>query len=480
MKPRLFRKYIFSSVALMLVCLSIVLVITSFFLHGYIFEDRKKALNTSCLSTSVMLSGTKISDINALNQLHALNSDENIIIFANLEGYAIGCSCDDWFAMSTCDHVGFRIPNSVLYEVQSESYTNTGKFIPSIDKEYIICGSSVYNPYNGSLNGYVFAASPVSYVDNFIATFIKIYLLAVIIPLLIFLAAEFFISYSAARPLLLMSEAAKNMANGDFSKRISVKRKDEIGELAQSFNLLAEALQRTEYTRRSFIANVSHELRTPMTSIGGFIDGIIDGTIKKDETEKYLSIVSNEIKRLSRVVQSMLNLSKLEAGEQHLEPSEFDLSKIVIETVISKEQSVNNKQIEIIGLSSLKKNTIYADYDLIYQVVYNLVDNAVKFINKGGRIIFSINDIDENTVEFTVKNTGDLIKKEDAPYVFERFFKGDKSRAGKKDSTGLGLYIVKTIVELHNGSVFVSVEDNKYTVFSVRIPKKYIPGLKLI
>ena len=480
MKPRLFRKYIFTSVALVLVCLMVILAITSFFLRNYIFEERKKSLSSTCISTSVMLAESSLNDGYALMHLHALNDDENIVLFADADGLVVGCSCDDWFAMSTCDHVGFNIDKSVLLKTQAETYYNTGIFIPKVDEEYIVCATSVYNSFNTSINGYVIAVSPVSGVDNFIDTFVKIYLLSIILPLLMFFAAEYVISLRTVNPLLQMSEAAKSMADGDFSKRITVKRKDEIGELAESFNQLAEALQRTEYTRRSFIANVSHELRTPMTSIGGFIDGIIDGTISKSETNKYLSIVSVEIKRLSRIVQSMLNLSKLEAGEQHLDPSRFDLSKIIVETVISKEQAINNKEIEIEGLNSLPKQLIYADYDLIYQVIYNLVDNAVKFTNKGGCIIFDITDIDKDTVEFSVKNNGDTISQEDIPFVFERFYKGDKSRANKKDSTGLGLYIAKTIIDLHNGSIFASIEEDKHTVFTVRLPKKYVSGPNLL
>ncbi len=480
MKPRLFRKYIFTSVALLLICLTVILVITSYFLRKYMYQERRNSLNSTCISTAVMLSGSNLSNNNSLIHLHALNDSEDIVLFADADGYVIGCSCDDWFAMSTCDHVGFHISPNILSQAQNDSYFSTGRLIPGIEKDYITCAVNVYNPYNMSTYGYVFAASPVSKVENFITTFNKIYLYSLIVPLIIFFAVEYIISRRTVKPLIQMSEAAKSMSDGDFSKRINVRRNDEIGELADSFNQLAEALQRTEFTRRSFIANVSHELRTPMTSIGGFIDGIIDGTIPKDETNKYLSIVSNEIKRLSRIVQSMLNLSKLEAGEQHLEPSEFDLTKIIVETVISKEHAINNKQIEIIGLNSLKKQQIYADYDLIYQVIYNLVDNAVKFINKGGCIIFSVTDKDENTVEFSVKNSGNVIAKDDIPFVFERFYKGDKSRAGNKDSSGLGSYIVKTIVGLHNGSISVSTEDDKYTVFTVRLPKKYVSGPNLL
>ncbi|MBQ0111293.1 MAG: HAMP domain-containing histidine kinase, partial [Oscillospiraceae bacterium] len=367
-----------------------------------------------------------------------------------------------------------------LDEAQKDNFEQIGKFIPSQNEQYITAATTVYRNDIGAICGYVFASSPVKGVDEFLSSFASIFIISAIIPVLIYFIVEYIISYTTTKPLILMSEAAKSMANGDFSKRINVKRKDEIGELVDSFNQLAEALQRTEFTRRSFIANVSHELRTPMTSIGGFIDGIIDGTVRKEDSKRYLSIVSNEIKRLSRIVQSMLNLSKLEAGEQHLSPSEFDVSKIIIETVISKETSINGKHIDIIGLDNLGNHIIFADYDLIYQVIYNLVDNAVKFNIDGGFIEFSVKEIKDENIEFSVKNSGDTINVDDMPYIFERFYKGDKSRASKKDSTGLGLYITQTIIKLHNGKIYADVVDGEFTAFTVVLPKKYITGPNLL
>lgn len=259
------------------------------------------------------------------------------------------------------------------------------------------------------------------------------------------------------------------MAKGDFSKRIPVTSDDEIGELAVSFNQMTNSLARLEGMRKSFVADVSHELKTPMTTIGGFIDGIIDGTIDEGKQKYYLSLVSDEVKRLSRMVESMLSLSRLESDEFFLKPEKFDFRDLLLSVVISQEQRIEKKELEIKGLDGVCSATVYADRDLIHRVVYNLVDNAIKFTDSGGVLSFSL-EVDSQNMSFTVKNTGNGIPKSELPYLFERFYKVDKSRSANKKSTGLGLYIVKTIVKKHNGTITVRSLENEYTAFTVSLP----------
>ena len=266
-----------------------------------------------------------------------------------------------------------------------------------------------------------------------------------------------------------MSEAAKAMAKGDFSRRIPVTSDDEIGELAMAFNGMSNSLSRLEEARKSFIANVSHEMRTPMTTIGGFIDGIIDGTIPPDKQDYYLKIVSEEIKRLSRMVQSMLNLSRLESSGFVLKEESFDFREQILGIVIGQEQRIEEKNINIEGLDSLPSVIINADKDLIYQVVYNLLDNAIKFVEKGGTISFSL-DVDSYGAEFSITNSGLGIPRADLPFIFDRFYKLDKSRASNKTSMGLGLYIVKTIIRNHGGTIKVESKENEFTRFSFVLP----------
>lgn len=206
-----------------------------------------------------------------------------------------------------------------------------------------------------------------------------------------------------------------------------------------------------------------------MTTIGGFIDGIIDGTIPHNKQQYYLEIVHNEIKRLSRMVETMLSISRLESKESQLKLENFDFKEQVLGVVISQEQRIEQKGIDILGLDTLPDVTINADKDLIYRVVYNLVDNAIKFTDDGGNIKFNIK-CDSKSLTFRIENTGKGIPQSELPYVFERFYKVDKSRSANKESTGLGLYIVKTIIKKHGGVISVSSVENRFTAFEFTLP----------
>ncbi|MEE0808660.1 MAG: HAMP domain-containing sensor histidine kinase, partial [Acutalibacteraceae bacterium] len=211
------------------------------------------------------------------------------------------------------------------------------------------------------------------------------------------------------------------------------------------------------------------ELKTPMTTIGGFIDGIIDGTIEPERQSHYLGIALAEVKRLSRMVDSMLSLSRLESSEFTPQYEKFDFREQILTVVISQEQRITQNNIEIIGLDELPEVTVNADKDLIYRVIYNLVDNAIKFTGTKGKISFDVKT-DAKNVTFKIKNTGVGIPKSDLPLVFDRFYKVDKSRSYNKESTGLGLYMAKRIIQNHGGSISVSSVENAVTTFEFTLP----------
>lgn len=229
--------------------------------------------------------------------------------------------------------------------------------------------------------------------------------------------------------------------------------------------------------RRSFVSNVSHELRTPMTSIGGFIDGILDGTIPREKADYYLKIVSGEIRRLSRLVVAMLNMSKIESGSFEMKPSNYDISDQIIHILLTFEQRIDEKNIEIQGLENLTPTYIVADTDMIYQVIYNIFDNAVKFANEGGYIRVEMKDLNDS-IEVHIKNSGIGINADELSKVFERFYKVDKSRSLDAKGAGLGLYIVKMMVEMHGGSIWAKSDDEKSAEFIFRLPKTYHPIYK--
>lgn len=304
------------------------------------------------------------------------------------------------------------------------------------------------------------------YVSNIMTSAVTI----MIVAMLIVFIAVFIITRSITEPLGEMEEVTSHIAKGDFSHRVSENYKDrDLTEFAQSLNKMADELAVEEKSRRSFVANVSHELKTPMTSIGGFIDGILDGTIPPEDEKKYLGIVSNEVKRLSRMVVSMLNLSKIEAGEVSLKHTEYDVGKQIFETLLSFEKRIDEGRINIEGFENMGTVPVRADRDLLQQVLYNLIDNAVKFTPKDGTIsVFAENDYENTTV--IIRNSGQGVSSEEISRIFERFYKVDKSRSYDTKGVGLGLYIVKTIINMHDGKISADSKLGEYTEFRFVIP----------
>lgn len=296
---------------------------------------------------------------------------------------------------------------------------------------------------------------------------------ALIISSLIILSAAFAIIYTAAKRLLSpireMTVAAQRFAEGDFSEKLHVTDENELGYLANSLNEMASSLEQLEETRKSFISNVSHELKTPMTTIGGFVDGILDGTIPESQHKHYMKIVSAEVSRLSRLVRSMLNISKYEAGELELSTEDFDILPMILQTLTSFEKSIEEKHIDI-QIESVDGFRINADPDLTGQVIYNLIDNAVKFVNKDGSISFSFSE-DGDMRSVSIRNSGDGLKKKEISKVFDRFYKTDESRGIDPGGVGLGLSIVSSIIKLHGGKIVVSSEQNRYTEFTFSLKK---------
>ena len=353
-------------------------------------------------------------------------------------------------------------------------YTETGTLGGMYKSTHFISVEPIV--VSGKLCGAVIAAQDTDSLHEPVRAMLKMFLFSAILALAIAFVATYVMTYQMTKPLREMSAAAKQYAKGDFSNRISVPYhkvlggdEDEVAELVTAFNSMANALSTIETSRRNFVANVSHELKTPMTTIGGFIDGILDGTIDSSKSTYYLRIVSDEVKRLSRLVTGMLNMSKIEAGQLKIQPKEFDISAMTFKTMLGFERAIDEKKIEIRGLDKVEPLNICADEDMINQVVYNLIDNAVKFTNEGGYIEVAIKSDSEKMI-FSVKNSGKGISREEAGKVFERFYKTDKSRSYDVKGAGLGLYIVKTIIDMHGGQITVNSEPGEYTQFVFWLP----------
>lgn len=257
----------------------------------------------------------------------------------------------------------------------------------------------------------------------------------------------FFITRQMVKPLRVMARVAGEFAEGKFESRVPVSGSSETRELASAFNVMAGQLAALEQTRRDFVANVSHELRSPMTSMQGFLQGMLDGTIPPEEQGKYMQIVLDETRRLSRLVGSLLNLSRMENNETQLAYSDFDIHECVRRVIIAGMSQLDEKQMEVSLSFGDEPLYVHADAEQIEQVLINLVSNAVKYTPEGGHIAISTAQ-DKTCTRVTVSDDGPGVAPEDAPYIFDRFYKADKSHTVGK-GTGLGLAISKRIMEKH-------------------------------
>lgn len=473
MRQKLFKKQFGAIALIVFLSLSAILIILTFMYNNYLADEKYKTLQKSCESTLEFIQYNRENEDKGYNEYSLYHIAHNLatvsdcdIFITDQSGIIRICGCEVWSNDGACDHSGTQFDTVILDSIISSEHNSLDTLGFYSEPHY---SAVVVIENDGQKIGYIIAADSTDEARQLMNRIAYIYVISAIVPLLLMFVAFYIMTYRLTKPLRLMSEASKAMARGDFSRRIPVTRDDEIGQLAVSFNQMTNSLARLEEVRKSFIANVSHELKTPMTTIGGFIDGIMDGTIPQDRQNYYLQIVHDEVKRLSRMVESMLSVSRLESKESELNKTSFDFKEQLLGIVISQEKRIEEKNIEITGLDTLQNVSIKADKDLIYRVIYNLVDNAVKFTNDGGKITFSVK-FDSSNLGFRIENTGSGIPENELPYVFERFYKVDKSRSTDKESTGLGLYIVKTIIKKHGGVISVSSIENQFTAFEFKLP----------
>jgi len=357
-------------------------------------------------------------------------------------------------------YIGAVLSDDIVRELHTaEPYESVG----TLDGFYDTAHYTVAEPFlarDGRAAGYVFVTYEASGFMQVWSGFILTYLLIAVGVLALALILQYIYSRRMARPLLEMASAADRFARGDYSARVSrYDEPDEIGVLTQAFNGMAESLSRTESRRSEFVANVSHELRTPMTAISGFADGLLDGTIPASEERKYLETISSETKRLSRLVRSMLDMSRMQ-DDASARMERFDLSEMVVQTVLSFEERVTQKRLQM--ELHLPEDSIYAmgDVDALTRVVYNLMDNAVKFSDEGKELTVSV--WKENGLAYTsVRNQGATIPREELPLIFDRFHKSDASRSQDRDGVGLGLYMARAIIAAHGQNIFVTSENGE-------------------
>lgn len=412
------------------------------------------------------------------NNLQITADASNTMVFmCNDKGDII--ACDDALKKpyetvrnAVCEeHKAIHIPKAFINKAEVIGYADYTTLGSVFNDTHAVAISPI--KIDQQIMGFSVCVKPISgEITEYFIKLLTSFLLAAVFALVILTLALFFLADKMTKPIRELADAARSYSIGDFSYKVTVPAdKNELTEFIIEFNSMAESLETLEKSRRSFISSVSHEFKTPMTTIGGFINGILDGTIPPEKQNYYLEIVSSEVKRLSKMVNAMLNISRIETGHLELKLERFDISQKLLGTFLTFEQLITDKNISIEGLEELERLIVLGDQSMLDQVTYNLIDNAVKFTNENGKI--SVTARTENRYSyFTITNTGKGIPPAHVKNVFDRFYKVDESRSADVKSTGLGLHLVKKIVELHGGKITVKSVPEEFTEFTVKLPNQ--------
>ncbi len=397
--------------------------------------------------------------------INALSRDGgSYIVVADSRGQLIAYSdnCDQLINHELIDEEAF----SYVKEKQ-ERYLRIGQVDLHRREEVLTVATPILR--SGVFYGAVIIHLPVPFLAAAKNEVIRYFLFAFIVVSVISIFLLLLVAQRIIGPVRKVQRAARAVARGDFNTKLDIHTGDEIGELATDFNAMTLSLKNQDQNQRNFIGDLSHELRTPMTTISGFLEGIIDGVIPPEETDKYLHIVLEETRRLSRLVNQLLELTRMESGNVKLEQTRFDLNELIRLVLIAAEQRIEDKKLQV-SIDLPDEAWAYADSDQIRRVLNNLTDNAIKFTPQEGMMFIRVK-LRGNKYHVAIENSGAGIDPEELPHLFDRFYKSDKSRGMDKSGAGLGLYMVRNILKQHGEDIQAESTPNEKTTFSFTIKK---------
>ena len=460
----MFGRQFFMTASLILACILLLGISFRVFIHGYIAGERQEALHHNAqavanLAAAYESGGTLENNWDfRINLTFAADAAGTDTLICAPDGRVILCSC----GQLSCEHIGMNVsPEYVQQVVEAGKLTGTGVLQGLYDDSRYVVSVPIYSGYSQGLMGIVIASTERTEVSGLIGQVTDIFVLTGTAVLLFALVAISALTRSTSLPLKTLASAARRFGHGELDVRVELDESnpEEITELALAFNNMAQSLEKSEQQREEFVANVSHELKTPMTTIAGFMDGMLDGTIPPEEHRHYMQVVADEVRRLSRLVRSMLDISRLQSqGIPDSKKTVFDVCETAGSVLITFEQKINQKALDV--QVELPEEPIYtwAERDAITQVIYNLLDNAVKFCQTEGVLGLKVQP-EERKIFVSISNTGLTIPEQELSLIFDRFHKTDKSRSVDRDGVGLGLYIVKTIILSHGEDIRVTSRD---------------------
>lgn len=470
MKKSIFRRLMFTYLSIIFVVLMILSMLLAGFLGQHYYEQKESLLinegNHMNDMVIAFLQGRldrdhlndELNTVDRLLQARIWVVDKNGLIYAQ--------SHPEWQKW-----VGNRLSQEDINQLlRGEVLSVRDKY----DSQFDVAMLTVVVPMviRGQVEGATFLHAPIYGIEKGLKRVYWMIGIGALLAIGLAFVIVYFLSRRIADPLHQMNGIALEMAAGRFEKRVTVSGDDEIAQLGKSFNYMAQALGQLENMRRDFVANVSHELRSPLTSISGFIQAILDGTIAEEEQGKYLSIVLEETGRLNRLINELLDVARLESGNIVLNKEPFDIQEEIRKILAAYINYFEARGI-IWDVDFNKEGVlVVGDQDRIHQVITNLTDNALRFTPEGGKIKFKVEMRGEKGV-VVISDTGSGISAEELPYIWERFYKVDKARSTDANGTGLGLHIVKRIIEAHGERIEVESKADEGTTFSFTLPRAY-------
>lgn len=469
MKKRIYLKFIIAFVCFAVLSFAAVSTATSTLIHNYLVKSKTEAMY-------------KEANAIASGRLTQSFKDETSLldIYTNLSSLSIYQSMDIWL-MNTQGEIllntAKKYDASPTEQIQnfdptalSGNYYQQGSFFGYFSSDVLSVVAPITSPSNYRAKGYIAIHYSMSQLDAEKYSFLNINYITFVIVLvlsLILLLAFTFIVYI---PLKKLIHGANEFASGNLNYKLPVENNDEMGYLAAFMNYMADEVRESGEYQRKFVSNVSHDFRSPLTSIKGYVEAMLDGTIPPQMQEKYLNIVLSETERLNKLSSSLLTLNKFDGKGTMLDITSFDINAVIRDTAASFEGTCKNKQISIELTFDSETQVVTADMGKIQQVLYNLIDNAIKFSQQQSSIYIDVTEKYEK-VFISVKDKGEGIPKDSIKKIWERFYKTDPSRGKDKKGTGLGLAITKEVIQAHNENINVVSTEGVGSEFTFTLAK---------
>ena len=374
--------------------------------------------------------------------------------------------------------ISSNIPRSIYmidtgYKI-NESFSSVGNFFGIFAADVITVNVPIkyfsVNEPDSSPAGAILLHASISQINDMMTNIYSITLIPCLVIIVIAFSFIAIVSKKIIKPIKHLSNVARDYSEGSFDVKTGIKSKDEIGQLADSMEYMADELSKLDQYRHDFVSNISHDFRSPLTSIKGYVQAMLDGTIPPEKQERYLNIVLDETQRLTKLTQGLLDLNHLEIYGPYLKMNDFDFIEVVKSTLNTFEIKCIDKGLAIYLNNHATNTIVTADQTKIQQVIYNLIDNAIKFTPSGKKINVSIHETNDK-LYVTVKDEGIGMSEDTQRKIWTRFYKGDSSRGKDKQGTGLGLAITKEIIKAHNETIEVSSTEGEGTKFVFSLTK---------